>query len=152
MRTKASVLIECPIDEVFDLTSNHVVEWSSIVVEDEAIHETPEKVGSTFRTVTEDRGNRMVFDGVITQYDAPHALCITMNGQMFDIHADYSFDEVDGMTQVTQDCEVRGKGLLKIMFALTGWAMRKKSCRELEKELNHLKDFCEHYVKDPAAT
>jgi hypothetical protein len=63
MRNEVSVEIDRPIDEVFRLTNDHVAEWSIIVVEDEIIDKKPEGVGTTFRTVTEDHGKRMEFQG-----------------------------------------------------------------------------------------
>ena len=59
MKTSGSVEIARPIAEVFDYTVNNVAEWSEIVVEDEVIDEKPGHIGTTFRTVTNDRGTRM---------------------------------------------------------------------------------------------
>ena len=61
MKAEASVEINRPIEEVFDFTNNHVVEWSVTVVEDTVINETPDRVGTTFKCVTESRGQRLEF-------------------------------------------------------------------------------------------
>ena len=71
IKSEGSVEIDRPIDEVFRLTCDHVAEWSTIVVEDDVVETTSEGVGSTFRTVTMDRGKRRESEGVITRLDPP---------------------------------------------------------------------------------
>ena len=146
METSASVLIDRPIAEVFELTTGHVSEWSNIVVEEETLSETPEVVGSTFRSVTEDRGNRMEFEGEITEFDPPYRSAVAMKGAMFDLTADYTFEDLGIHTKVTQHSTVQGKGLFKVMLALGGIFMKRASCRALQQELDSLKHFCEGYA------
>ncbi len=67
MRNKGSVEIARPIGEVFRLTSDHVAEWSTVVIEDEVLEEKPGGVGTTFRTVTEENGKRMEFKGGVSR-------------------------------------------------------------------------------------
>ena len=59
MQTSGSIEIDRPIDEVFRLTNDHVVEWSPTVVAEEILHQTENEVGTTFRVVTEENGNQM---------------------------------------------------------------------------------------------
>ena len=109
MRSGGSVEIDRPIDEVFRLTNEHVAEWSIIVVEDELIEEKPEGVGTTFRTVTEENGKRMEFQGVVTRYDPPRLNAIMLTGDSFDLDILYTFEDLGGRTRVTQQCDVTGK-------------------------------------------
>lgn len=143
MLQEASIEIDCPIDEVFRLTNDDVAEWSIIVVEDEMLEEKPGGVGTTFRMVTEDRGSRMEFEGLITRHEPPHVNAIHMKGKMFDIEAEYTFEDLSGRTRVTQVSSVTGKGLFKVFLAFFGWTMKKSSCKALENELNSLKQYCE---------
>lgn len=143
MQQEASVEIDRPIDEVFRLTNDHVAEWSIVVVEDEVLDEKPEGVGTTFRSVTEDRGKRMEFEGVVTRHDPPHASSIRMTGDLFDIEAEYTFEDLSGRTRVTQWSNVSGKGFFKAFLFLFGWMMKKSSCKALENEMDSLKRFCE---------
>ena len=48
MTMTASVIIERPIEKVFELTNDHVTEWSNIVEEEQMLEVTPKGVGSTF--------------------------------------------------------------------------------------------------------
>lgn len=144
MRTAGSVEIQRPIEVVFRLTNDHVPEWSSVVLEDEVLEETPDRVGTTFRSVTEDRGRRMEFQGVVTLHDPPHASGVHLSGDMFDIDVFYSFERLaDDRTRVAQRSEVTGKGLLRPFFLVCGWLLRKSSCNALDQELQGLKRFCE---------
>lgn len=143
MHQEASVEIDRPIEEVFRLTTEHVPDWSDVVVAEEMLDEKPAGVGTTFRTITQDHGKQMVFQGVVTKYDPPRASTVRLTGDMFDIEAEYTFEDLAGRTRVTQRSTVSGKGFTKVVFALFGWMMRKSSCKALEKELAGLKRFCE---------
>ena len=143
MQNDASVEIDRPIDEVFRLTHENVADWSIIVVEDKVIEEKPEGVGTTFRTVTEENGKRMVFQGVVTRYEPPHVHAVYLTGKLFDIEAAYMFEDLGGRTRVTQVSNVYGKGFFKLFLRLFGRMMQKASCSATENELVSLKRFCE---------
>lgn len=142
MRNEASVEIDRPIEEVFRLTSDHVAEWSIVVVEDEVLDEKPQGVGTTFRTVTEDHGCRMEFQGIVTRHDPPHAHAVQMTGTTFDIETEFTFEDLGGRTRVTQTAQVTGKGFFKWFLMLCGWMMNKSQCEASRKELESLKEFC----------
>ncbi|MGB0952920.1 MAG: SRPBCC family protein [Planctomycetota bacterium] len=143
MQTERSVEIEAPIDHVFEVATNRVTEWSEIVVEEEILEETPGMVGTTFRVVTMDRGQRMEFQSKVLEHDAPHLNVIEMIGKQFDIHVRTTLKELGGRTLLTQESKVNGKGFFKVMFALMGWMMKKSSCDALDKELAGLKALAE---------
>lgn len=48
---------------------------------------------TTFRTVTADRGRRMTFQGIITEYEPPNTLSLHMVGT-FDIAVKYKFTDL----------------------------------------------------------
>ena len=143
MKTEGSVDIARPLQEVFDYTLGNTPEWSLIVVSDEMIEETPDGAGSTFRVVTEERGNRMEFEGVVTRHDPPRTHAFHMKGPQFDIEAEYLFEDLGEGTRVTQKSLVLPKGFLKVFFALFGWLMKKSSGEALDKELANLKRLLE---------
>jgi len=142
MHSQASIEIDRPIDEVFTYTNEKVAEWSLTVVEDEVIKDR-DGVGTTFRCVTEERGNRMDFHGVVTLWEPPFKSAITLSGKSFDIQAEYRFEDLNGRTRVTQESTVSGKGFFKIMFFLCGWLMNKQACTAVNKELESLKNKLE---------
>lgn len=138
MRSVASIEIDRPIEEVFTYTNENVAEWSLTVVEEE-ITEDRNGVGTTFRCVTEDRGHRMEFQGVITHWEPPTKSAISLTGKSFDIAAEYRFEDFNGRTRVTQESTVSGKGFLKIVFLLFGALMNKQGCKAVSRELESLK-------------
>ena len=150
MQNHGSIEIDRPIDEVYWLTVDHVPEWSIIVAEDSPVLQTPEVVGSTFPTVTIDRGQRMEFDGVITKFNPPHLHAVKMTGKLFDIDAEYTFEDLESRTRVTQSSRVYPKWFLRIIFALFGWMMKKGSCQAQQRELESLKRFCDQDVPSAA--
>ncbi len=143
MKQRGSVEIDRPIDEVFHYTNDKVAEWSLTVVEDEVIEEKPDRVGTTFRCLTEDHGRRMEFQGVVTRHEPPNASAIQLTGQQFDVEAEYLFEDLGGRTRVTQRSTVTPKGLLKVVFFLFGWMMKKSTCKAVQNELNNLKRLME---------
>ncbi|QEG38512.1 SRPBCC family protein [Roseimaritima ulvae] len=142
MHSLASIEIDRPIDEVFAYTNDNVAEWSLTVVESEVIDDL-QGVGTRFRCVTEERGRRMDFLGVITVWEPPTKSAISLTGKSFDIEAEYRFDDLNGRTRVTQESTVTGKGFVRIMFFLFGWLMNKQGCDAVRKELQSLKEKLE---------
>lgn len=153
MKQLQSIDIERPIDEVFEYTTTMVAEWSIIVVEESLLKSVNNGgVGTTFRIVTEERGQRMEFESEVTSHEPPYRSGIVMTEVHFDIHANYVFEEINGGTRVTQDSEVFPKRLLmKIMFTLMGPFMKKSGCDALQTELQSLKNHLEHPEKFPEA-
>jgi len=142
MHSLASIEIDRPIDEVFTYTNEKVVEWSLTVVEEEILDER-NGVGTTFRCITEEKGHRMEFQGVITRWEPPTDSAISLTGKSFDIEAHYHFEDLNGRTRVTQESNVSGKGIVKIIFFLFGWFFNKQGCDAVLKELENLKNKLE---------
>jgi hypothetical protein len=143
MESTCSIEIGRPIEAVFDYTLNEISEWSIVVVEDEVTSDGPVGVGTTFRTVTEERGDRMEFDGKVTKHEPHTAHSVTMKGKSFDLEVDYTFEDLNGSTRITQHSRVNAKGFLKVFFFLFGWLMKKGGCDAQQKELENLKRLCE---------
>ncbi|MBD3672979.1 MAG: hypothetical protein HUJ26_05580 [Planctomycetaceae bacterium] len=149
MKHSASVTINRPIDIVFDLTNNHVSEWSIMVVEEKFLEETPEVVGSTFQTLTEDRGHQMELTGTVTAYQPPNHSAVHLEGDMFNIDAVYQFEKIsENETRVTQTSRVTSKGFLKVFLLLFGWLMKRSGLNGVNRELESLKAFCESYEEE----
>lgn len=145
MQTETSIEVNRPIQEVFAFTTRHVAEWSLVVQVDEVIDDVNDGgVGTTFRTVTEDHGCRMDFQGQVARHEPPTGHTSFLVGDRFDMEADYQFKDLgDGRTRVTQNSTVKAKGFLGSVFFLFGWMMRKSSCDAQQNELNNLKRLLE---------
>ena len=143
MQSDITIEIDAPIEVVFDAACHHVAEWSTVVKEDEVLHETPEVVGSTFRVVTEDRGRKMEFEGVVTIHEQPTRSGATMAGKSFDIEVDYTLEDLGGKTRLRQVTACHGKGFAKLIFFVMKPFMGKAACDANNKELAGLKAFAE---------
>lgn len=145
LTNERSIEIDQPIQHVFEYTNNNVAEWSLTVVEDVPLETMSDGgVGSTFRCVTEERGQRMEFEGIVTRHDPPTASAVNLVGQQFDIDVLYLFEDLGGRTRVTQVSVVQPKGLLmKLFFTVIGPFMKKSSCEATDRELASLKRHLE---------
>ena len=77
-------------------------------------------VGTTFRSVTKERGKRMEFADEVTRYERPTVSTVMLIGKSFDIEAAYTFEAIEeNRARVTQ------KSFLKVFFFLFGWLMKK---------------------------
>ena len=104
------------------------------LVEDEALLETPEKVGSKFRQVFLEKGKRMEMTGEITAYVENKRMRVTMIGDMFELDVDYILNSLtDNQTEVTQESQINFKGLIKL-FALLFILMSKISSKDPQAE------------------
>ncbi len=146
MESRATVEICREPEAVFDFTTQHICEWSTIVVSDEVISERPGGVGTTFRSITEDRGRRMEFEGEVTRHTPPTMHSVVMRGKQFDMAVDYIFERLDGRTKVTQIADIQPKGGMRIFFFLFGWMMKRSGCDAAQKELENLKRLLEERV------
>lgn len=141
IKTEASVEIDCPIDEVFDYTTTHVAEWSITVIEDEPLETMPDGgVGSTFRCVTANNGQRLEMQGTVTQHEPPHKSAVHLVSAPFDIHALYLFEDLGRSTRVTQVSVITARGFLfRVMFRIAGFFIRRSGCEAGLRELQNLK-------------
>ena len=81
----------------------------------------------------------MEFQGVVTRHDPPNLSACQLTGSSFDIDAEYTFENLSGRTRVTVESIVTPKGFLKVVFFLTGWAMKGAGCKAQVNELESLK-------------
>lgn len=145
MNTEGSIEIDRPIELVFQWTVDNVADWSEVVLEDELIEEHPDVVGSRFRTVTGTGSQgRLVFEGVITQFEPPFLHAIHMTSKTFDLDVNYEFEQLSAnRTRVTQRSTVSFRGILRLIFKFIGGLASRASHEACMKELRRLKAFCE---------
>ncbi|QDT08300.1 SRPBCC family protein [Planctomycetes bacterium K23_9] len=145
MRTQLSVIIDRPAEEVFDYTLNHADQWSKSIVSDEVIEEkNGGGVGTTFRMVTEENGQEMIFRGEVTRWNRPSVARSFLKGDAFDIDVEYRFENMGYRTEVTQESRVLPKSIaLKVVFLTAGWLFKGIGRRALQKDFETLKQQLE---------
>ena len=85
----------------------------------------------------------MEFDGLVTRHEPPNYSTVLLKGQYFDLHLEYTFEDLSGRTRVTQVSTAKGKGVTKLMLFLLGWMMKSASRKSLEKDFATLKQLLE---------
>lgn len=121
MKTSKTTIIDAPPKIVFPWLEDkdRLTQWVPNIVEDEAINETPDKVGSTFRQVFLERDKRMEMVGEITAYTENERMRVYMSGDMFNLDVDYSLKaSSSAQTELTQDSVITFKGLFKLFTPL----------------------------------
>lgn len=142
MKNEGSIEIDRSIEDVFDYTTNNVAEWSLTVKSEEPLQTVNDGgAGSTFRCVTQSEQQEMEFQGEVLRHEPPQLSQSKLTGTMFDIDVLYVFEAITAnRTRVTQASVVTPKTpVLKIVFGLFGWLMKKGSCKATQKELQSLK-------------
>ena len=117
--------------------------WLPSLVENEILQETDNKIGSSFRQVYLERGRRMEMRGVVTAYEPNRRLACQIRGDAFDLNVDYRLDDLGGRTRLTQDSEVRMKGIFKVIGVVMSPLMRKASTKQAEDSFLKLKTLAE---------
>jgi len=146
MKTSKTTIINAPANIVFLWLEDNerLQQWIPNLIEDEAIIETPEKVGSTFRQVFLERGKRMEMTGELTDYAENERMRVFMSGDMFNLDVDYILKALTPeQTEVTQDSEIKMKGAAKL-FAPLMLMMSKLSKSDPQEEAHaKLKEMAE---------
>ena len=108
--------IDAPAEIVFLWLedSDRLKQWILNLVEDEAIVETPEKIGTKFRQVFVEKGKTMEMTGEITEYVENEFLRATLTGEMFGLDVGYRLKSLSNdQTDVTQDTQIKFNGFMK---------------------------------------
>jgi len=123
MKTTMITRIDAPAEIVFLWLEDNerLLKWVPSLVEDEALTELPEKVGSRFRQVFLENGRKMEMTGEITAYSENERIRVLMSGKMFDLDVDYILTALpENQTELTQNSQITFKGFLKLMGPVMG--------------------------------
>lgn len=121
--------------------------WLPNIVENEALTETDNKVGSTWRQVYEENGRRMEMFGTTTRYEPFTRTSCEITGPMFDLDIDYLLEDLGGKTRLTQNSVVKMKGLMKIFGFLMRPIMKKSQDKQADDSFSRLKNFAEEEAR-----
>lgn len=141
MKTEFSTELPAPPERVFYWLDDaeRVKRWIPNVVENVDLEVTPDRVGSTFRQVFDEKGRKMIFNGRVLAYEANRRLHLFMEGEMFDLDIDYRLEDLGGKTRLTQDSTAIFKSLLwKILGPPMCLFMKKAAMKEMEQNMQRL--------------
>ncbi|MDA8194737.1 MAG: SRPBCC family protein [Thermaerobacter sp.] len=116
IQTHASVVINRPVEQVFDFVSNpeHDPEWSSGVVEVRKLSEDPWGPGTRYVYVRSFLGRRLEVSGAVTQFDAPQRYAFASGNDAVKATGSLDFEPVDGGTRVDFSMAIESGGLFKL--------------------------------------
>lgn len=134
-RSEASIVINRPVSEVFEYTSNYEndLHWVEAIVEAEKTSDGPPGVGSTGRLAVTYLGWRFESNLEVTEFEPNARLSIKSTSGAVPYFSSWTFELVEGGTKFTYSLEVASG-----MFGVFGLY-----ARNMQKDLARLKEILE---------
>jgi uncharacterized protein YndB with AHSA1/START domain len=145
VRFDLEIDIERPPEAVFPWISDRerAMQWMTSVAGGEIVHETPDKVGTTFRERVEEGGRGTELTGEITEFTQNKSMAFHLDGDYNRVDISYEVRPRSGGSRLIFRSDVRFKSLTRILMLVVGFAFRRKISRQLHSELATLKRLCE---------
>lgn len=145
MKITLSVDIYRRPEEVFPWIAepDKAMRWQKGVKETEIIKETPEKIGTTFKEVMEENGNRLVMYGEITDYIQDRFISFHLESKIHRVDVSYSIVWDGGKSVFTVESTIHWKFLMNIASLIIGRRIKDGILRQTESEFAELKRLCE---------
>jgi uncharacterized protein YndB with AHSA1/START domain len=148
-RIEASVVINRPVEEVFEFVTNpkNDLLWESGALESEQTSEGPMGVGTTLRSVSLMMGRRMEMTAEVTEYEPNRKIKYKGASGPMSIEASYTFEPVEGGTRVSFVGEGETRGFFKRLFGLADSIVVRMMQRSMLTHFASLKDILEAEVE-----
>lgn len=145
MKATCSIDIDAAPDKVFYWLDDpdRVMKWLSNVVENENLHETENRVGTTFRQVVKENGRRMEIQGTVTAYEPNKRLAVHLIGKGFEADADYRLEQLGDGTRLSFFSDAQFQGVMKLIGPLMAPFIKKGTLEQLARDFAKLKALCE---------
>ena len=141
-----SIDIERPRAEVFAFLDDpeNLPKFVPNLVDHGVIQETPQKVGTTFWHIYEERGRKMKMTGVVTEHRSPERLAVTLDGPFFGLEVVQTLEELGpNSTRFTQYSKGTFKHVFKLMGLLFGRKMKVEGEKAQRENFERLKALLE---------
>jgi carbon monoxide dehydrogenase subunit G len=119
------------------------MEWMTSVSSGEITHETPERVGTTFREIVQDESGSIEMHGMITGFEADKSIAFHLESKANVVDVDYRIEKVGEGTRLDYDANIKWKFPVNIISIFMGEKMRHSILAQLREELGKLKELCE---------
>ena len=145
MKITSSIDIKNTPEVVFSWIENpkKAMEWMTSVPSGEILHETPDRVGTTFREVVEDEDGSIEMHGMITGFEADKLIAFHLESRVNIVDVEYRVEKIDEGTRLDYDANIKWKFPVNIISIFMGSKMRQSILAQLQDELNKLKALCE---------
>ena len=147
-RNEHTVEIAAPPGDVFPwlVGAEERLRWMGALVESEALDNEPPAVGSRFRDVFEDHGQRIELEAELVTYEPPHALEVRLVADAFEATSRSRLEQDGPATRLTAQIETTYKALAA---RLLGPVVTRHAQKQLESDLARLKDLVEAGAAPP---
>jgi uncharacterized membrane protein len=116
------------------------LEWMGVLVESEQLTEGAPKVGSRWRDVFADHGQRVELEAELVEYEPNRRLRLRLGSRSFHSTSTQELEEVEGRTRVSTVLETEYKLLAA---RLAGRLVTRHAQQQLEADLARLKELLE---------
>jgi uncharacterized protein YndB with AHSA1/START domain len=120
--------------------------WMTSVTKTEILHETPERIGTTFREVVEEDGSGVELQGVITDFKPNKSISFHLDSRVNVVDVEYYVEETQNGTRLTQNANVRWKFPVNVISIFMGVKIKQNISAQSQKEFEKLKELCENSV------
>ena len=144
-----SIEIDAPRKTVFDFLADekNIRKIVPNLVDEGMIEETPDKVGSTFWHVYEEKGRKMKMTGTVTEHDEPTRMAVKMSGPIFRLEVRYDLEELGpDKTRLSQWSKATFRHVFKLMGLLFGKKMEAEGKQVQEENFARMKATIESEV------
>ena len=145
MKLSFSIDVNSPPATVFSWIENpeNAMKWMTSVARGEILHETPERVGTTFREVVEEDGNGVELQGMITGYEPGRSISFHLDSRVNVVDVAYCVEATQNGTCLTQTANIRWKFPVNVISLFMGTKMKQGISAQSQKEFEKLKELCE---------
>jgi uncharacterized protein YndB with AHSA1/START domain len=119
------------------------VKWMTSVAKTEILHETPERIGTTFREVVEEDGNGVELQGVITDYKPERSISFHLESRVNVVDVEYCVEAIPNGTRLTQTGNVHWKFPVNVISIFMGGIIKQNISAQVQNEFEKLKELCE---------
>ena len=145
MKISFSIEINSPPATVFSWLESpeKAVEWMTSVAKTEILHETPERIGTTFREVVAEDGQGVEMQGIITDFKPGKSISFHLDSRVNVVDVEYCVEAKQNGTRLTQIANVQWKFPVNVISLFMGSKMKQGIRDQSQKEFRKLKELCE---------
>ncbi len=145
MKLSFSIDINSPPATVFRWVENpeKALQWMTSVAKTELLHETAERIGTTFREVVAEDGQGVEMQGMITGYEPGKSISFHLDSRVNVVDVEYCVEATQHGTRLTQTANVRWKFPVNVISLFMGTKMKQGISAQSQKEFEKLKELCE---------
>lgn len=145
MKISSAIKIRCASEIVFSWIENpeKARVWMTSVTGGEILHQTPNRVGTTFREVVEDEDGSIEMHGTISGFEPNKSIAFHLESRVNIVDVEYQVEKTDDGSRLMYHAKIKWKFPVNIISIFMGNKMRQSILAQLQDELGRLKELCE---------